>query len=193
MKYIIVTGGVMSGLGKGITAASIGRILKNKGYKVTAVKIDPYINIDAGTMSPYQHGEAFVLKDGGEVDLDLGDYERFLDAVRQIHREEPPENIMFIHVTLVMEDLQGEQKTKPSQHSVKELRALGLSPEVIVARSKSPLQEGAKEKIALFCDVPQELVISAYDADDIYEVPLVIEGQGLTTQLMKHLKLESSV
>lgn len=269
MKYIIVTGGVMSGLGKGITIASIGRNLKNKGYKVTAIKIDPYINIDAGTMSPYQHGEVFVLKDGGEVDLDLGNYERFLDteltrehnlttgkvyleviskerrgdylgktvqiiphvtneiknrirkvaarsgadiclieiggtvgdiesmpfleAVRQMHREEPSENIAFIHVTLAMEDLQGEQKTKPSQHSVKELRALGLSPEVIVVRSKSPLQESAKEKIALFCDVPQELVISAHDADDIYEVPLELEEQGLTTQLMKHLQLESGV
>jgi CTP synthase len=117
----------------------------------------------------------------------------FLEAVRQMHREEPPENIIFIHVTLVMEDLQGEQKTKPSQHSVKELRALGLSPEVIVARSKTPLQDSAKEKIALFCDVPQELVISAYDAGDIYEVPLEIEEQGLTTQLMKHLQLESRV
>ncbi|MDD3872679.1 MAG: CTP synthase (glutamine hydrolyzing) [Methanosarcina sp.] len=269
MKYIVVTGGVMSGLGKGITIASIGRNLKNKGYKVTAIKIDPNINSDAGTMSPYQHGEVFVLKDGGEVDLDLGNYERFLDteltrdhnlttgkiyqeviskerrgdylgktvqiiphvtneiknrirkvaarsgadvclveiggtvgdiesmpfleAVRQMHREEPPENIIFIHVTLVMEDLQGEQKTKPTQHSVKELRSLGLSPEVIVARSKTPLQESAKEKIALFCDVPQELVISAYDADDIYEVPLEIEEQGLTTQLMKHLQLKSGV
>ncbi len=267
MKYIVVTGGVMSGLGKGITIASIGRNLKNKGYKVTAIKIDPYINIDAGTMSPYQHGEVFVLKDGGEVDLDLGNYERFLDteltrdhnfttgkiyqsviakerrgdylgktvqiiphitneiksrirkvaarsgadiclveiggtvgdiesmpfleAVRQMHREEPAENIVFIHVTLVMEDLQGEQKTKPSQHSVKELRALGLSPNVIVTRSRTPLQEAAKEKIALFCDVAQDLVISAHDADDIYEVPLVIEEQGLTTRLMRRLKLES--
>src|SRR5690606_30191387 len=117
----------------------------------------------------------------------------FLEAVRQMHREEPSENIVFVHVTLVMEDLQGEQKTKPTQHSVKELRALGLSPEVIVARSKTPLQENTKEKIALFCDVPQELVISAYDAGDIYEVPLSIEEQGLTTQLMKHLQLESSV
>lgn len=269
MKYIVVTGGVMSGLGKGITIASIGRNLKNKGYKVTSIKIDPYINIDAGTMSPYQHGEVFVLKDGGEVDLDLGNYERFLDtelsrdhnlttgkiyqeviakerrgdylgktvqiiphvtneiksrirkvaarsgadiclveiggtvgdiesmpfleAVRQMHREEPPENIVFIHVTLVMDDLQGEQKTKPSQHSVKELRALGLSPDVIVTRSKIPLQESAKEKIALFCDVPQDLVISAHDADDIYEVPLEIEKQGLTAKLMEKLQLNSEM
>ena len=269
MKYIIVTGGVMSGLGKGITIASIGRNLKNKGYKVTSIKIDPYINIDAGTMSPYQHGEVFVLKDGGEVDLDLGNYERFLDtelsrdhnlttgkiyqeviakerrgdylgktvqiiphvtneiksrirkvaarsgadiclveiggtvgdiesmpfleAVRQMHREEPSENIVFIHVTLVMDDLQGEQKTKPSQHSVKELRALGLSPDVIVTRSKIPLQESAKEKIALFCDVPQDLVISAHDADDIYEVPLEIEKQGLTAKLMEKLQLNSEI
>ncbi|MDD4749625.1 MAG: CTP synthase, partial [Methanosarcinaceae archaeon] len=240
MKYIVVTGGVMSGLGKGITIASIGRNLKNRGYKVTAIKIDPYINIDAGTMSPFQHGEVFVLKDGGEVDLDLGNYERFLDteltrdhnlttgkvyqavinkerrgdylgktvqiiphitneiknkirkvsarsgadiclveiggtvgdiesmpfleAVRQMHREEQPENIVFIHVTLVIEDLQGEQKTKPTQHSVKDLMTLGLKPDVIVTRSHTPLHDAAKEKIALFCDVPQALVISAHDA-----------------------------
>lgn len=130
-----------------------------------------------------------------EIGGTVGDIESmpFLEAVRQMHREEPSENIVFIHVTLVMEDLQGEQKTKPTQHSVKELRALGLSPEVIVTRSKTPLQESAKEKIALFCDVPQELVISAHDAGDIYEVPLEIEEQGLTTQLMKHLRLESGV
>ncbi|MDD3042427.1 MAG: CTP synthase (glutamine hydrolyzing) [Methanosarcinaceae archaeon] len=269
MKYIIVTGGVMSGLGKGITIASIGRNLKNRGYKVTAIKIDPYINIDAGTMSPFQHGEVFVLKDGGEVDLDLGNYERFLDteltgdhnlttgkiyqavinkerrgdylgktvqiiphitneiknrirkvsarsgadiclveiggtvgdiesmpfleAVRQMHGEEAPENIVFIHVTLVVEDLQGEQKTKPSQHSVKDLRMLGLRPDVIVTRSHTPLKEEAKEKISLFCDVPPELVISAHDAPDIYEVPLELEKQGLTTRLMKRLQLESVV
>jgi len=268
-KHIFVTGGVVSSLGMGLASASMAALLEARGLKVTLLKFDPYLNVDPGTMNPYQHGEVFVLKDGGEVDMDLGNYERFLDteltrehnlttgkiyqeviakerrgdylgktvqiiphvtneiknrirkvaarsgadiclveiggtvgdiesmpfleAVRQMHREEPSENIVFIHVTLVMEDLQGEQKTKPSQHSVKELRALGLSPEVIVARSKNPLQEGAKEKIALFCDVPQELVISAYDANDIYEVPLTIEEQGLTTQLMKHLKLESSV
>ncbi|MDD4332053.1 MAG: CTP synthase (glutamine hydrolyzing) [Methanosarcinaceae archaeon] len=269
MKYIVVTGGVMSGLGKGITIASIGRNLKNRGYKVTAIKIDPYINIDAGTMSPFQHGEVFVLKDGGEVDLDLGNYERFLDteltrdhnlttgkvyqavinkerrgdylgktvqiiphitneiknkirkvsarsgadiclveiggtvgdiesmpfleAVRQMHREEQPENIVFIHVTLVIEDLQGEQKTKPTQHSVKDLMTLGLKPDVIVTRSHTPLHDAAKEKIALFCDVPQALVISAHDAGDIYEVPLELEKQGLTSKLMQKLQLESKL
>ncbi|QLC50518.1 CTP synthase (glutamine hydrolyzing) [Methanolobus zinderi] len=267
MKYIIVTGGVMSGLGKGITTASIGRNLKNKGYKVTAIKIDPYINIDAGTMSPFQHGEVFVLKDGGEVDLDLGNYERFLDteltrdhnlttgkvyesviakerrgeylgktvqiiphitneikerirrvaaksgadiclievggtvgdiesmpfleAVRQMHREDPKGDIAFVHVTLVPLDPQGDQKTKPTQHSVKELRELGLTPNVIVTRCKEPLLESTSSKIALFCDVPEEAVISAHDAADIYEVPLMMEKEGLTSYLMKLMDLSS--
>ncbi|AKB85780.1 glutamine hydrolyzing CTP synthase [Methanococcoides methylutens] len=265
MKYIIVTGGVMSGLGKGITTASVGRNLKNKGYNVTAIKIDPYINIDAGTMSPYQHGEVYVLKDGGEVDLDLGNYERFLDteltrdhnlttgkvyqsvinkerrgeylgktvqiiphitneikerirrvaaksgadvclievggtvgdiesmpfleAVRQMYREESPENIAFLHVTLVPMDSQGDQKTKPTQHSVKELRELGLTPHVIVARCKSALMESTRSKIALFCDVPEEAVISAHDSADIYEVPLQLENEGLSEFLLKKLDL----
>lgn len=265
MKYIIVTGGVMSGLGKGITAASIGRSLKNIGYKITAIKIDPYINIDAGTMSPYQHGEVFVLKDGGEVDLDLGNYERFLDteltrdhnlttgkiyqtvilkerrgdylgktvqiiphitneikerirrvaaksgadvclievggtvgdiesmpfleAVRQMHREEKTEDLLFVHVTLVPIDTQGEQKTKPSQHSVKDLRELGLTPDVIVARCKNPLNENTISKLALFCDVSEEAVISAHDASDIYELPLYMDKEGLTRYLIKRLKL----
>jgi CTP synthase len=268
MKYIIVTGGVMSGLGKGITTASIGRNLKNKGYKVTAIKIDPYINIDAGTMSPFQHGEVFVLKDGGEVDLDLGNYERFLDteltrehnlttgkvyqaviskerrgeylgktvqiiphitneikdrirkvaaksgadvclievggtvgdiesmpfleAVRQMHREEPRGDLAFVHVTLVPMDPQGDQKTKPTQHSVKELRELGLTPHVIVTRCKEPLLDSTISKIALFCDVPEEAVISAHDAKDIYEVPLMMEKEGLTDYLMKLMNLQSA-
>ena len=267
MKYIIVTGGVMSGLGKGITAASIGRILKNKGFNVTAIKIDPYINIDAGTMSPYQHGEVFVLKDGGEVDLDLGNYERFLDieltrehnittgqvyqtviekerrgdylgktvqiiphitneikerirkvskksgadiciievggtvgdiesmpfleAVRQMHSEEQEENIIFVHVTLVPLDTQGEQKTKPTQHSVKELRSLGLQPDAIVARCKEPVLADTKSKIALFCDVPAVAVVSAHDASDIYYVPTLMEKEGLSDYLMQKLKLTS--
>ncbi len=265
MKYIIVTGGVMSGLGKGITAASIGRILKNKGFNVTAIKIDPYINIDAGTMSPYQHGEVFVLKDGAEVDLDLGNYERFLDveltrehnittgqvylaviekerrgdylgktvqiiphvtneikerirkvarksgadiciievggtvgdiesmpfleAVRQMHSEENKEDIAFIHVTLVPLDTQGEQKTKPTQHSVRELRSLGLQPDAVVARCKEPLLQDTKSKIALFCDVPANAVISAHDASDIYYVPTLMEQEGLSDYLMQKLKL----
>lgn len=266
MKYIIVTGGVMSGLGKGITAASIGRILKNRGYSVTAIKIDPYINIDAGTMNPLQHGEVYVLKDGGEVDLDLGHYERFLDveltsehnittgkiykaviekerrgdylgktvqiiphitneikenirsvakksncdiclveiggtvgdiesmpfleAVRQMHAEENARDTVFIHVTLVPSDTMGEQKTKPTQHSVKALRELGLQPDVIVGRSKEPLTLGTKQKIALFCDVPPEAVISAHNADDIYKVPLMLEKEGLADYLAKKLDIK---
>lgn len=266
MKYIIVTGGVMSGLGKGITAASIGRILKNKGYDVTAIKIDPYINIDAGTMNPFQHGEVYVLGDGGEVDLDLGHYERFLgieltsehnlttgkiyravidkerkgdylgetvqiiphvtdeikervrevaaksgadicivevggtvgdiesmpflEAMRQMHGEE--RDLVFIHVTLVPPDLGGEQKTKPTQHSVKALRELGLSPDVIVARCKEPLAASAKSKISLFCDVPEEAVISVHDADDIYLVPLLLEDENLDEYLIKLLDLKVS-
>ncbi len=268
MKYIIVTGGVMSGLGKGITTASIGRNLKNKGYKVTAIKIDPYINIDAGTMSPFQHGEVYVLKDGGEVDLDLGNYERFLDteltrshnlttgkiyeaviskerrgeylgktvqiiphitneikerirrvaaksgadvclievggtvgdiesmpfleAVRQMYREEPKGDLAFVHVTLVPMDAQGDQKTKPTQHSVKELRELGLKPNIIVTRCKEPLLKSTISKISLFCDVSEEAVISAHDAGDIYEVPLMLEKEGLTDYLMQMLDLSSS-
>ncbi len=267
MKYIIVTGGVMSGLGKGITTASTGRNLKNKGHKVTAIKIDPYINIDAGTMSPFQHGEVYVLKDGGEADLDLGNYERFLDteltrdhnlttgkiyqsviskerrgeylgktvqiiphitneikdrirrvaaksgadiclievggtvgdiesmpfleAVRQMHREEAEDNIAFLHVTLVPIDAQGDQKTKPTQHSVKELRELGLTPDVIVARCEEPLTNDSKAKIALFCDVPENAVVSAHDVKDIYEVPLLMEKEGLTDYLMDKLNLKT--
>jgi CTP synthase len=265
VKYIVVTGGVMSGLGKGITAASVGRILKNKGYEVTAIKIDPYINIDAGTMSPYQHGEVFVLKDGGEVDLDLGNYERFLDveltrehnlttgkvyqsviekerrgdylgmtvqiiphitneikehvrrvakesgadiciieiggtvgdiesmpfleAVRQMHAEEREENMAFLHVTLVPLDSQGDQKTKPTQHSVRELRELGLHPDMIIARCRVPLSEDTKRKIAMFCDVHPEAVISAHDAEDIYMVPLQMERESLSDYLMRKMNL----
>ncbi|MEA1870276.1 MAG: CTP synthase (glutamine hydrolyzing) [Euryarchaeota archaeon] len=268
MKYVIVTGGVMSGLGKGITSSSIGRILKGKGYEVTAIKIDPYINIDAGTMSPFQHGEVFVLKDGGEVDLDLGNYERFLDtelgsdhnittgkiyraviekerrgdylgstvqiiphitneikeqirnvagasgadiclieiggtvgdiesmpfleAARQMQREEVPSDLALVHVTLVPIDAQGEQKTKPTQHSVKELRELGLYPNIIVARCSSMLQREAKEKIALFCDVPTNAVISAPDAEDIYYVPLIFEEEGLPDYLSERFELKKS-
>jgi len=255
----------MSGLGKGITAASTGRILKNKGYKVTAIKIDPYINIDAGTMSPFQHGEVYVLKDGGEADLDLGNYERFMDinltaehnittgkiyktviekerrgdylgktvqiiphitneikerirhiarksgadiclvevggtvgdiesmpfleAVRQMRAEEEKENLTLIHVTLVPIDTMEEQKTKPTQHSVKELRELGIQPDIIVARCKKALTRSTKQKIALFTDVREEAVISAHDSDDIYKVPIQLEREGMADVLMKHLKL----
>ncbi|MCD5409591.1 MAG: CTP synthase (glutamine hydrolyzing) [Methanocellales archaeon] len=267
MKYIIITGGVMSGLGKGITTASIGRILKDKGYDVTAIKIDPYINIDAGTMNPFQHGEVYVLMDGGEVDLDLGHYERFLDtelssehnlttgkiyrtvidkerrgdylgktvqiiphitneikerirevaaksgadiciveiggtvgdiesmpfleAMRQMHGEEKREDLVLIHVTLVPSDLSGWQKTKPTQHSVKALRELGLGPDVIVARCKEPLLASTKSKISLFCDVPEEAVISVHDTDNIYLVPPLLEDENLDEHLMKLLNLKA--
>ena len=266
MKYIVVTGGVMSGLGKGITTASIGRLLVDMGYKVIPIKIDPYINIDAGTMNPLQHGEVFVLKDGTEVDLDLGHYERFMDveltgdhnittgkiyrsviekerkgyylgqtvqiiphvtdeiknwirrvaresdaeiclievggtvgdiesmpfleAIRQMHNEEREEDFLFIHVTLIPLDSGGEQKTKPTQHSVKELRSLGLHPDVIVGRCSEELKESTKKKISLFCDVPPEAVISAKDADDIYEVPVIFKKEGLDKYIIKKMKLE---
>lgn len=266
MKYIVVTGGVISGLGKGITTASIGRNLINKGYIVTAIKIDPYLNVDAGMISPLQHGEIFVLKDGGEVDLDLGNYERFLDieltsnhdittgkiylsvinkerngsylgqtvqiiphitneiknriniategsnaeiclievggtvgdiesiffleAIRQMKQEEGTQNIKFVHVSLVFEDTQGEQKTKPTQHSVKEMRTLGLSPDFIICRSKIKLKKETKEKISLFCDVKKEYVISAYDVQNIYEIPLILENEKLTDYIIKELNLE---
>lgn len=254
----------MSGLGKGITAASIGRLLMNKGYRVTAIKIDPYINIDAGLMSPFQHGEVYVLKDGGEVDLDLGNYERFLDVeltrdhnittgkvystviekerrgeylgktvqiiphitdeikrrIRQVSRSDGSEiclvevggtvgdiesmpfleamrqlkyeetgNIFFVHVTLAPSTVDGEQKTKPTQHSVKEMRELGLQPDMIVVRCERPLLAETKRKIAHFCDVPVEAVISAHNAEDIYSVPLQMEAEGLTSYLMKEMRL----
>jgi len=269
MKYIFVTGGVLSGLGKGITASSVGRLLKSKGLKVTAIKIDPYLNMDAGTMNPFEHGEVFVLEDGGEVDLDLGNYERFLDvnltsshnittgkvyravidkertgeylgktvqiiphitneikseiksvaeatgadvcivelggtvgdiesmpfleAVRQMNTElGRGENCMFMHTTLVpVLGTVGEQKTKPTQHSVKELRSIGIQPDVIVARAKQQLEYSIKRKISLFCDVPLEAVVSAPDAKSIYEVPLILDEQGLTEFMMRRMKFES--
>ncbi|MEF8978913.1 MAG: CTP synthase [Haloarculaceae archaeon] len=262
-KFIFVTGGVMSGLGKGITAASTGRLLANAGFEVTAVKIDPYLNVDAGTMNPFQHGEVYVLKDGGEVDLDLGNYERFLDidmtsdhnvttgkvyreviekeragdylgktvqiiphitddikrrireaaegsdvcivevggtvgdiegmpyleALRQFAHEEDEEDILFTHVTLVPYSKNGEQKTKPTQHSVKELRSIGLQPDILVGRCEDPLERKTREKIALFCDVPTGAVFSNPDVEDIYRVPLVVEDEGLDEYVMDHLGL----
>ncbi|WP_348608009.1 glutamine hydrolyzing CTP synthase [Halobaculum rarum] len=262
-KFIFVTGGVMSGLGKGITAASTGRLLANAGFDVTAVKIDPYLNVDAGTMNPYQHGEVYVLKDGGEVDLDLGNYERFLgvdmtsdhnittgktyqhviekeragdylgktvqviphvtddikrrireaaegsdvclveiggtvgdiegmpylEALRQFAHEEDDEDILFTHVTLVPYSKNGEQKTKPTQHSVKELRSIGLQPDILVGRCDDELDPETKEKIALFCDVPTEAVFSNPDVDDVYHVPLTVEEEGLDEHVMERLEL----
>ncbi|EMA60106.1 CTP synthetase [Halorubrum distributum JCM 13561] len=262
-KFVFVTGGVMSGLGKGITAASTGRLLANAGFDVTAVKVDPYLNVDAGTMNPYEHGEVYVLKDGGEVDLDLGNYERFLgtdmtfdhnvttgktyqhviereragdylgktvqiiphvtddikrrireaaegsdvclieiggtvgdiesmpflEALRQFAHEEDDEDILFTHVTLVPYSKNGEQKTKPTQHSVKELRSIGLQPDILVGRSEDRLDPGTKEKIALFCDVPTDAVFSNPDVEDIYHVPLMVEDEGLDEYVMERLGL----
>jgi CTP synthase len=262
-KFVFVTGGVMSGLGKGITAASTGRLLANAGFDVTAVKIDPYLNVDAGTMNPYQHGEVYVLKDGGEVDLDLGNYERFLgtdmtsdhnvttgkvykhviekeragdylgktvqiiphvtddikrrvreaaagsdvcivevggtvgdiegmpylEALRQFAHEEDDGDILFTHVTLVPYSKNGEQKTKPTQHSVKELRSIGLQPDILVGRSSEKLDPDTREKIALFCDVPTEAVFSNPDVEDIYHVPLMVEEEGLDQYVMDRLNL----
>ncbi|WP_221567326.1 CTP synthase [Alkalihalobacillus sp. TS-13] len=265
-KYIFVTGGVVSSLGKGITAASLGRLLKNRGVNVTIQKFDPYINVDPGTMSPYQHGEVFVTDDGAETDLDLGHYERFIDinlnkysnvttgkiystvlkkerrgdylggtvqviphitneikervfragretnadvviteiggtvgdieslpyleAIRQIKSDIGVENVMYIHCTLVPYiKAAGEMKTKPTQHSVKELRSLGIQPNVIVVRNEMPLPQEMKDKIALFCDINPDAVIEAMDADTLYEVPLALQAQKLDQITCNHLKL----
>lgn len=265
-KFIFVTGGVVSSLGKGISAASLGRLLKNRGYKVFILKMDPYINVDPGTMSPYQHGEVFVTKDGGETDLDLGHYERFIDvnltkdasittgkiyqaviekerrgeylgktvqviphitneikdrlfkiaeesgadiviteiggtvgdieslpfleAVRQMRRDVGFHNTCYIHNTLVPYlKAAGEIKTKPTQHSVKELRSLGIHPDVIVLRTEVSINDDIKEKIALFCDVNKEAVIEAKDEAIIYEIVLNLHKQGLDQYVLKHLQL----
>lgn len=265
-KYIFVTGGVVSSLGKGITAASLGRLLKSRGLSVTIQKFDPYINVDPGTMSPYQHGEVFVTDDGAETDLDLGHYERFIDinlsrtsnittgkvywsviqkerrgeflgktvqviphitneikqqiiragsetnadvviteiggtvgdieslpfleAIRQLRSDIGKDSILYIHVTLIpLLEKTGELKTKPTQHSVKELRSIGIQPDVIVCRTQQPLQEDLKAKIALFCDIDQEAVIENTDVDNIYEVPLLLESQGLAELISKKLHL----
>lgn len=266
-KYIFVTGGVVSSLGKGITASALGRLLKNRGLKVTIQKFDPYINIDPGTMSPYQHGEVFVTDDGAETDLDLGHYERFIDinlsknsnvttgkiyssvinkerrgdylgatvqviphitneikdrvfraareskadvviteiggtvgdieslpfleAIRQIKSDIGREHVMYIHCTLVpMLKASGELKTKPTQHSVKELRSIGIQPNVIVCRTEHPISEEMKQKIALFCDIDREAVIEARDAETLYEIPLMMKEEGLDEIVVRYLGLE---
>ncbi len=267
MKLIFVSGGVISGLGKGITASSIGRLLKARGLNVSMIKIDPYLNIDAGTMNPYEHGEVFVLNDGGEVDLDLGNYERFLDidlnsdhnittgkvyrsvienerhgnylgktvqiiphitdeikrritsiaresgadvtivelggtvgdmesmpfleAARQLGRDlGRTENVMFVHTTLIpIMGSVGEEKTKPTQHSVKELMAIGIHPDIIIGRCSQPICEAARAKIAMFCDVDESAVISTPDARSIYEVPLNFERQGVADLIIDRMKL----
>ena len=266
-KYIFVTGGVVSGLGKGITAASLGRLLKNRGYKIVNQKFDPYINIDPGTMSPYEHGEVFVTDDGAETDLDLGHYERFtdenltknssitmgkiyqevidrerrgdylgktvqviphvtnaikekiysfedkdidvviteiggtvgdieglsmLEAIRQVGIENQAEDVIYIHVTL-LPYISGsnELKSKPTQHSVKELQSLGIKPDILVCRTEIDIPDAMREKIALFCNVRKDSVIANKTANCLYEVPLLLEKEGLAVQVCKHLKLEN--
>src|SRR6188472_1339015 len=237
-KYVFVTGGVTSSLGKGITAASIGRILKARGLRVSILKLDPYINVDPGTMSPYQHGEVFVTDDGAETDLDLGHYERFIDAnlsqlsnvttgriyqaviakerrgdylggtvqviphitneikerIARVARHGDPDvgraNVLYVHVTLLPAlAATGELKTKPTQHSVKELRGIGIQPDVIVLRSDSEVPDEIREKIALFTDVDVEAVVPAATASTIYEVPLQFETAGLGRRIVRELSL----
>lgn len=266
-KYIFVTGGVVSSLGKGITAASLGRLLKNRGLKVTIQKFDPYINVDPGTMSPYQHGEVFVTEDGAETDLDLGHYERFIDinlnkysnittgkvyssvirkerhgdylggtvqviphitneikdqvfrageatgadvviteiggtvgdieslpfleAIRQIKSDVGRDSVMYVHCTLVPYiKAAGEVKTKPTQHSVKELRSLGIQPDVIVLRTEMAITKEMKEKIALFCDINEKSVIEMMDADTLYQVPIALQEQNMHQIVCDHFGLD---
>jgi CTP synthase len=265
-KYIFVTGGVVSSLGKGLASASIGSLLEARGFRVTLQKMDPYINVDAGTMSPYQHGEVFVTDDGGETDLDLGHYERFtstratrdhnvttgkvyfsviqkerrgdylgrtvqviphitdeikasirrvgggtdvviveiggtvgdieslpfLEAIRQLKKDVGKENVIYVHLTLVpFMQAAAELKTKATQHSVKELRAIGIQPDILLCRTDRYLPPGIKSKIALFCDVDEDAVITAKDVDTIYEVPLVFHREGLDDIIVKLLGLEA--
>ena len=266
-KFVFITGGVVSSIGKGIVAASLGRLLKSRNYSVSILKLDPYINVDPGTMSPYQHGEVFVTDDGAETDLDLGHYERFtntsmsrlnsvttgsiyqavinkerrgdyeggtvqviphitneikerihrvasntdsdvviveiggtvgdieslpfMEAIRQFRKDVGRNNAVYMHVTLIpWISAAGEMKTKPTQHSVKELRSIGIQPDVLVCRSDRPLRAGIKEKIAEFCDVDVNSVVTSLDASTIYEVPLILEREGLAQQTLELLQLE---
>lgn len=268
-KYIFITGGVVSSIGKGIIASSLGRLLKNRGYKITIQKFDPYINVDPGTMSPYQHGEVFVTDDGTETDLDLGHYERFIDitlnkysnvttgkvysevlykerrgdylgatvqviphitdtikakilragettgadiviteiggtvgdiestpfieAIRQMKSDVGEDNVLYIHMTLVPYlRAAGEMKTKPTQHSVKELRGMGIQPDILVVRTELPLPESMRGKLSLFCDVEEEAVIESRDVDILYEIPLRIQDQQMDEIVCRKLKLESA-
>ena len=273
MKYVVVTGGVLSGLGKGITASSIGVLLKSAGLRLTSVKIDPYLNSDAGTMSPFEHGEVFVLDDGGEVDLDLGNYERFLDialtrennittgkvyanviekerrgdylgktvqvvphitneiqdwiervahvsadgsgespdacvielggtvgdiesapfieALRQFQFRVGQDNVCFVHVSLVpVMGPVGEQKTKPTQHTVKELRGLGIIPDILVCRSEKPLEDETRAKLAAFCHVGKDAVVSAHDVSNLYQIPISLYEQSVLNKVSNHLGFE---
>ena len=265
-KHIFVTGGVASSLGKGLTASSLGRLLKSRGLNVTMQKLDPYLNVDPGTMNPFEHGEVFVTDDGGETDLDLGHYERFIDenltrrsnattgsiyssviaaerrgdylgrtvqviphitdeikhrirhltsddtdvvitevggtvgdieilpfleAIRQFRLDVGPQNVFYLHVTLVpFIGPSGEQKTKPTQHSVTELRSRGIQPDAIVCRSDEPITGELKRKISRLCDVPFAGVVNAADADSLYEIPLVLHDEGLDTFVCEHLRME---
>lgn len=266
-KFVFVTGGVVSSIGKGIVAASLGRLLKSRDYSVSILKLDPYINVDPGTMSPFQHGEVFVTEDGAETDLDLGHYERFtdtsmsrlnsvttgsiyqavinkerrgdymggtvqviphitneikerikrvakntnpdvviteiggtvgdieslpfLEAIRQLRKDVGRRNVLYMHVTLVpWIPSAGEMKTKPTQHSVKELRSIGIQPDILVCRSDRPIPKGLKDKLSEFCDVSPECVITSQDANSIYEVPLMLEREGLAHQAIELLQLE---
>ena len=267
-KYVFFTGGVSSSLGKGLTASSLGRLLKCRGLRVTMCKLDPYINVDPGTMNPFEHGEVFVTEDGGETDLDLGHYERFIDeslhkssnattgriyssviakerrgdylgktvqviphvtdeikksirilgtddvdvviveiggtvgdieivpfleAIRQFRSDVGRDNVCYVHLTLVPYlGPSGEQKTKPTQHSVTELRSRGIQPDVIVCRSDRMISDDLKSKISLQCDVPIEAVVSAVDADNIYQIPLVLHDEGLDTNILRQLDLDES-
>jgi CTP synthase len=265
-KFVFVTGGVVSSIGKGIVAASLGRLLKSRDYSVSILKLDPYINVDPGTMSPFQHGEVFVTEDGAETDLDLGHYERFtdtsmsrlnsvttgsiyqavinkerrgdynggtvqviphitneikerilrvakntnpdvviveiggtvgdieslpfLEAIRQFRKEVGRRDVIYMHVTLLpWIPSAGEMKTKPTQHSVKELRSIGIQPDILICRCDRPLLAGLKDKLSGFCDVPVECVITAQDASSIYEVPLMLEKEGLAYQVLDLLQL----
>ena len=268
-KYVFVTGGVVSGLGKGITAASLGRLLKNRGYKVTIQKFDPYLNVDPGTMSPYEHGEVFVTDDGAETDLDLGHYERFIDenltqhssvtmgkvystviekerrgdylgktvqviphvtneikeriysfentdtdivitevggtvgdieglsiieAIRQVGLEKNPEDVVYIHVTLLPYIFgSNEIKSKPTQHSVKELQSLGIQPDILVCRTEQEIPDTIREKLALFCNVRKTSVIQNKTADCLYAVPLMLEEEGLAREVCNHLRLDNYI
>src|SRR5207237_713586 len=187
-KFVFVTGGVTSSLGKGITAASLGRILAARSLAVASLKMDPYLNVDPGTMSPYQHGEVFVIEVGGTV----GDIESlpYLEAIRQFRNDVGKQNVLYIHLTLLPRVATGELKTKPTQHSVRELRAIGIQPDVLIARADEPIDDELREKIALFCDVKVDNVISEPDAWSIYAVPLMLEEAGLGKIVVEELGLD---
>src|ERR671931_666314 len=189
-KHIFVTGGVASSLGKGLTASSLGRLLKSRGLRVTMQKLDPYINVDPGTMNPFQHGEVVVVIT--EIGGTVGDIEilPFLEAVRQFRKDVGRDNVFYVHVTLVpFIGPSGEQKTKPTQHSVTELRSRGIQPDAIVCRSDRPIPTRLKEKISQLCDVPEEGIVSAVDADSLYEIPLVLHDEGLDDYVCRVLRL----